>query len=141
MKRKLIIAAGGIAALSLVFAAVQVFIFGREAKPVAVTAEQKIAQTKSRIEVIGDDLTIIRMECGSYPASLEELVGGSGFCSESCPQVECLSYEDLRDSWGKRIEYFHDSERLTIRSLGKDGREGGAGEDADTVSILPMNPD
>lgn len=141
MSRKYFIAAIAVVALVLVGAGVKFYLSKGAARPVAVGAEQKAAQTKSRVETIGDDLTIIRMECGKYPDSLEELVGDSGFCSKSCPQVECLSFEDLRDSWDKRIEYFHDSERLTIRSLGKDGREGGVGEDADAVAVLPMNPE
>lgn len=141
MNRKVFLTVLTLVCLVVVGGGIKFYLSKDSAKPVAATAEQKIAETKFRVETIADDLTIIRMECGKFPGSLEELVGDSGFCSKSCPQVECLSYDDLRDSWGKRIEYFHDSERLTIRSLGKDGREGGVGEDVDAVAVLPMNPE
>jgi general secretion pathway protein G len=104
------------------------------------TYRQQVADTTGKIEVIGDNLTIIRQECKKYPESLDELVG-EGFCSQSCPQVDCLKPEDLVDSWGHRLDYFHDSERLTIRSKGKDGREGGTGENEDFTLMLPMNPE
>ena len=106
-----------------------------------ITYKQQVANTTGKIEVIGDDLTIIRQECQKYPESLDELVGDSGFCTKACPQVDCLKSDDLIDSWGHRFDYFHDNDRLTIRSRGKDGREGGIGEDEDFTLMLPMNPE
>jgi general secretion pathway protein G len=140
MSKKIVIAVAALIVLVGAGGGAQYYFSKRVKKVAPKTYKQQVAETTGKIEVIGDDLTIIRQECKKYPESLDELVG-DGFCSKSCPQVDCLKSDDLVDAWGHRFDYFHDSERLTIRSRGKDAREGGTGENEDFTLMLPMNPE
>ncbi len=113
---------------------IRFFLVENSKRAPRVDDKAQVAATTSLIEMIGESLTTLKKECGAYPDSLEELVG-EGLCSKACPQVDCLKPEDLKDAWGRPFDYFRDSERLIIRSLGKDGRAGG---DEDFTLMLPL---
>lgn len=47
------------------------------------------------------------------------------------PPLEKNRDGDLADGWGRPIQYTKEGQTVTLLSLGKDGRLGGAGQDAE----------
>jgi type II secretory pathway pseudopilin PulG len=47
------------------------------------------------------------------------------------PPLEKNRDGDLADGWGRPIQYTIEGQTVTLLSLGKDGRPGGTGQDAD----------
>ncbi|WP_242448845.1 type II secretion system major pseudopilin GspG [Burkholderia metallica] len=96
----------------------------------------KVKSTEAQMKTIGDALTQFRLDTGRYPTAdegLDALVvepqdasGWSGpYLAKSVP----------KDAWGRAYQWNvpgRDSE-AEIVSLGRDGRPGGSGVDADLV--------
>ncbi len=97
--------------------------------------EAKATTTKSNISSIVGALKMYRLDSGAYPTSeqgLKALVE-----KPTTPPVPAtwaqggyLSAPPL-DAWQKPYEYNSDGMSFTIRSLGRDGKPGGEGVDAD----------
>ncbi len=95
---------------------------------------------RSQIEILGAALDAYRLHTGRYPTT-EEGLGALWTKPSSAPSTWRGPY--LRksvpvDPWGNAYEYAAPGERnpegYDLRSLGRDGRRGGEGEDADIGS-------
>ena len=66
------------------------------------------------------------LEHGSLPSALGDTEPIEGF------------HSSIKDGWGDPLDYRVDTNGLvTFRSLGKDGRPGGVGDDTDMVGTFP----
>lgn len=97
--------------------------------------EAKATTTKSNITSINAALKMYRLDNGNYPTSeqgLKALVEKptAAPVPGSWAQGGYLSAPAL-DAWQKPYEYQSDGMSFTIRSLGRDGKPGGEGVDAD----------
>jgi len=52
--------------------------------------------------------------------------------------VEANKDNEVVDGWGRPIQYSSNGTTVTLLSLGKDGRRGGTGEDADIVDTFDV---
>lgn len=92
---------------------------------------------KSQIEIIGAALDAYRLHTGRYPTT-EEGLRALWTKPTSAPTTwrgPYLRKEVPLDPWGNAYEYAgpggQNPEGYDLRSLGRDGRRGGDGEDAD----------
>lgn len=97
--------------------------------------QAKATTTKGNISSIEGALKMYRLDNGDYPTTeqgLKALVEKSTTppVPSSFPQGGYLSAPPL-DAWGKPYEYKSEGGAFTIKSLGKDGKPGGEGIDAD----------
>jgi general secretion pathway protein G len=97
--------------------------------------EAKAVATKSNIATIKTALTMYRIDNGDYPTTEQGLKALNERTStpplpSTFPQGGYLS-SPAADGWGKPYEYTNQGGSYTIRSLGKDGKVGGEGVDAD----------
>ena len=96
----------------------------------------KIREARLQMGEIGKALDMYYTDCGAYPtteqglnALLQQPAGEPG-CSNWGPEAY-LKKNLLKDPWNKEFIYEQTPSSYVIRSLGKDGREGGTGIDAD----------
>lgn len=97
--------------------------------------EAKATATKSNIASIKTALTMYRLDNGDYPSTeqgLKALVEKTTTppLPATFPQGGYLSAPAV-DGWGKPYEYTNQGGSYTLKSLGKDGKVGGEGVDAD----------
>lgn len=97
--------------------------------------EAKATTTKSNLASIEGALKMYRLDNSTYPTTdqgLKALVEKPTTppVPATWPQGGYLSVP-ATDGWGKPYEYVSDGNSFTIRSLGKDGKPGGTGVDAD----------
>jgi general secretion pathway protein G len=101
----------------------------------------KVVTAKSQIESFCLSLDAYFLDCGQYPAEFQ----GLGALWESPQAGSIPAYWNgpyinkpvPLDPWGNPYEYLspgYNGMRYGIRSYGGDGREGGAGNDADITS-------
>lgn len=89
--------------------------------------------TELKLEQLSNTLSVYQHSCGQFPSTqngLESLVYKKAPC-QSLEVSTRLFPEDLIDGWGYSIQYISDGKGYTLRSLGRDGQEGGDGENAD----------
>lgn len=97
--------------------------------------EARVTTTKANISSIGVALKTYRLDNGEYPTSEQGLKALAEKPTippvpANWPQGGYLSEPPL-DAWGKPYDYKSDGSVYTIRSLGKDGKPGGEGVNAD----------
>lgn len=101
----------------------------------------KVVTARSQIETFSLALDAYFLDCGQYPSDTQGLSAlwekpytGSVPLSWNGPYI---NKPIPRDPWGNDYEYtipgFHNTP-YSIRSFGRDGREGGEGNDADITS-------
>jgi general secretion pathway protein G len=105
------------------------------------TANQKLQQSrvqnaKIQIKEIGKELEAYNLACNNYPTSemgLQALMQSPG---ESCPNWGPEPYVKKlpKDPWNRPFIYESDGNTFVIRSLGRDGKEGGDGYAKDLSS-------
>ena len=80
-----------------------------------------------------------KQRCGQYPTS-EQGLGALGKAPDRSPL--CRHYPKHAflggknipmDPWGHAFVYISDGKNFTLTSYGRDGKEGGVGEDADVI--------
>lgn len=94
---------------------------------------------KAQIEALEKALDTYRLDTGRYPSTEEGLValitrpGGSGGAQWSGPY---LKKDVPLDPWGHAYQYRSPgtTAEIELRSLGKDGQPGGAGDNADITN-------
>lgn len=97
--------------------------------------EAKATATKTNLSTIQGALKMYRLDNGGYPTTeqgLKALVEQPTAppVPTTWPQGGYLS-APAADGWGKPYEYSSDGSSFTMRSLGKDGKPGGDGINAD----------
>lgn len=92
---------------------------------------------KSQIEMLGAALDAYRLHTGRYPTTEEGLTSlwTKPATAPATWRGPYLRKSVPRDPWGNAYEYASPGEEnregYDLRSLGRDGRRGGEGEDAD----------
>lgn len=95
----------------------------------------KIRQAKIQIGEYAKNLDMYYTDCGSYPSSdegLKALVEAPPSCPNWGPEPYVKRVNP--DPWGNQFVYESSGGQFTLKSLGKDRRDGGSGEDADISS-------
>ncbi|MGE0614565.1 MAG: type II secretion system major pseudopilin GspG [Bacteriovoracia bacterium] len=103
----------------------------------------KVDGTKIKIRQLMQLLDQYKLDCGSYPTAeqgLEALVTkptGGKECKNYNPEGYITGGRVPKDEWDNDFEYRFEGRKPEIRSLGGDGVEGGADNDADISSNEP----
>lgn len=99
--------------------------------------QSRVANTKISMQEVKKQLDQYNLNCGSYPSTdqgLMALVKDPG--KEACPNwgEAYIKEKQLKDQWNRVFIYESDGQKVTLRSLGADGKEGGEGYNADISS-------
>lgn len=86
--------------------------------------KSKVKETNIKMGQLANSLSMYYTDCGKYPESLEGLVKEDANCTNWGP--EAYYKGSLKDSWNNEFVYEGGGE-FTLKSLGKDGGEGGSG--------------
>jgi len=89
----------------------------------------KVKEAKIQMGQIVNALSMYYTDCGKNPASLDNLVKADPACTNWGP--EPYLKKDPVDPWGHPMVYELTGGDYTLKCLGKDGKEGGSGFDAD----------
>lgn len=116
--------------LGLLIALVGPALFNRVGQARTRTAE-------TQVESLATALSYYRLDNGRYPGQLSALVAAPSDASNwQGPYLEGAS-EVPNDPWGEPYQYeYVGPGQAVLRTLGRDGQEGGEGEDADIVRNL-----
>ncbi|MES3036325.1 MAG: type II secretion system major pseudopilin GspG, partial [Bdellovibrionota bacterium] len=97
-------------------------------------ARDKAAMREAKIQMgqLTNALSMYYTDCGKYPGSLEGLKKQDGNCSNWGP--EAYYKNKLVDPWKHEFVYEGSGGDFTLKSLGRDGKEGGDGYDKDINS-------
>lgn len=91
--------------------------------------KSKAKEARIQMTQIVNALSMYYTDCGKYPQSLEGLTKEDPNCSNWGPNP--YYSKKLVDPFGHELVYELDGGEYTLKSLGKDGREGGSGFDKD----------
>lgn len=102
---------------------------------------QKSRQSQSKIAIkqLATALENYNLDCNSYPTTeqgFNALVTspGADACPNWGPNPYIKNIKEAKDAWTKPFFYESDGASFVIRSLGRDGKEGGTGYDLDLSS-------
>ena len=95
-------------------------------KVTGFVGKAKDLKIKTDLKAIVQAATYYQLETGSYPEDLEQLKSGVADDGSKTTKVD-----KAVDPWGNEYEYELVNGEPTARCLGKDGTEGGEGEDTD----------
>lgn len=90
----------------------------------------KVKEAKIALGNVSQALQMYYSDCGKYPDSLEGLATSDSKCSNWGPEPY-LSKKKLQDPWGNDFSYSAEGGNVTLKSFGKDGKEGGDGYNKD----------
>jgi general secretion pathway protein G len=97
----------------------------------------RVKQSVLQLNNIKTALRTYLVDCGHFPsteAGLQALLKDPG--QEACSQWGPKGHIDARqltDQFGHKFEYAFDDSKIEITFLGKDGRQGGSGYNADVT--------
>lgn len=94
--------------------------------------EVRVRRTESAIRFVAIMLHRSHKSSGSYPETLEDLA--VELEAKGAEQAQWLR-SSIVDAWGRALRYSRLEGGFDVRSLGADGREGGAGFDADLAFV------
>ncbi len=92
----------------------------------------KVRETKIRLNNVAQALQLHYADCNKMPGALDGLITASDDCSNWGPEPY-IKKDQVNDAWGKPFVYEPDGASFSLKSLGKDGREGGSKNDKDIV--------
>lgn len=98
----------------------------------AVTGQldkSKVKEARIQMTQVVNALSMYYTDCGKYPQSLEGLTTADANCSNWGPQP--YYSKKLKDPFNNDFVYELNGSEYSLKSLGKDGREGGSGYDKD----------
>mgnify|MGYP001627356901 CR=1 FL=1 len=92
----------------------------------------KIKTAETQLRMLESSINTFRLDVGTFPDSLQELIKSdkNGWDGPYLPREIPL------DPWGNPYVYAKPGEQgrpYSLRSYGRDGRQGGEGEDADII--------
>ncbi len=98
-------------------------------------AKQRLTQLK--IKEVGNLIGQFQLQYNKLPTSLEDLTRCTEATGQNC--IPVTSEDKLADAWNNKFTYSTEESgrRYRIKSLGRDGREGGEGADADLFGTGP----
>lgn len=100
----------------------------------------KVDSTKIQMRNLGTVLDDFKRECGFYPTTDQKL---DALVTKPTSGRECKNYDPEgyikgkkipKDGWNNDFIYDSDGNKYSLKSLGNDNAEGGAGNDADINS-------
>lgn len=91
--------------------------------------KSKVKETRIKMTQIVNALSMYYTDCGKYPQELDGLTKADANCSNWGP--EPYYTKGLKDSFDHDFIYELDGTEYSLKSLGKDGREGGSGFNKD----------
>jgi general secretion pathway protein G len=92
--------------------------------------KSKIKQTKIVLSNVSQALQAYYADCNKMPQALSSLVTASDDCSNWGPDPY-IKKNQLVDAWGNNFQYEPSGTNFSLKSFGKDGKEGGSGLDKD----------
>lgn len=91
----------------------------------------KVKEAKIQMGLIINALSSYNLDCGKYPQSLDGLAKADD-CGNWGP--DAYYKQKLKDPWNRDYVYEINGSDFILKSLGKDGKEGGSGFDKDISS-------
>lgn len=98
--------------------------------------KSKAKEARIQLTQIVNALSMYYTDCGKYPQTLEGLTKADPNCSNWGPNPYYT--KKLQDPFGHELVYEIEGNEYNLRSLGKDGREGGSGFDKD-ITLDDLN--
>lgn len=89
----------------------------------------KVKEAQMALSQWTEAISMYYNDCGKNPGSLDNIIKPDASCNNWDPG----SYARMKtnDPWGNPIVYQNEGNDFILKSLGKDGKEGGSGFDAD----------
>jgi general secretion pathway protein G len=89
----------------------------------------KVKEAQMQLSQITEAISMYYNDCGKNPATLENIIKPDPECNNWDPG----NYAKLKttDPWNHPVIYSIEGTDFVLKSLGKDGKEGGSGFDAD----------
>lgn len=99
--------------------------------------KSRVKQAKIQIAEVSKQLEVYNSDCQKFPTTeqgLQALVTNPG--ADACPNWGPNPYQKSlpKDPWGGAFIYESDGSTFTLKSLGRDKKEGGEGYDKDLSS-------
>jgi general secretion pathway protein G len=94
--------------------------------------KSKIGQTRIAMGQVVNALNLYYTDCGKFPQSLEGLEKADADCPNWGP--EAYLKKTPKDAWNRDFAYSIEGANFILKSLGKDGKEGGDGFNKDLTS-------
>jgi general secretion pathway protein G len=95
--------------------------------------DAKVTQVKTDIQTLSKAVELYRMDQGSYPEELNDLMGSE---NEDGSEGRTYLKKMVNDPWENPYVYLPiDDQEYEIVSYGRDGEEGGEGLDADITNL------
>lgn len=95
----------------------------------------KVTATQTQLANIASALDLYFLDSGGYPSTEDGLASltsaPSGAVGWNGPYLK-FGWE-LKDGWGNAFVYAYDGQGASVQSLGRDGKRGGEGLDADLI--------
>lgn len=93
--------------------------------------KSKVRETKIILNQVSQSLQMYYADCNKMPSALTGLLQATDDCANWGPEPY-IKKDQIKDAWGHPLVYeATDGTNFTLKSLGKDGREGGAKYDKD----------
>lgn len=93
--------------------------------------KSKIKEAKIQLGQISQAVSMYYTDCGKFPQSLDNLRKADANCANWGP--EPYYKKEAKDPWGNAIVLELNGSEFNLKSLGKDGKEGGSGYDKDIL--------
>lgn len=92
-----------------------------------------VRMTKISMGKVSTALESFYGDCNQYPSSLDQLLQkpSEDVCDNWGPTPYIRSNKDIKDAWNRDFVYELEGGGFVLKSLGKDGQEGGSGYDED----------
>lgn len=91
----------------------------------------KRKETGIILNQVASAIQMYNADCGKLPSSLDALINNpGGDCADWGPDPY-IKKDMLKDAWKHELVYELDGGSFVLKSLGKDGREGGSKHDKD----------
>lgn len=89
----------------------------------------KVREAQMQLSQFTEAISMYYNDCGKNPASLDNIIKADADCNNWDPGT----YSKLKtnDPWGNPIVYELQGTDFVLKSLGKDGKEGGSGNNSD----------
>ncbi|MCW3847449.1 type II secretion system major pseudopilin GspG [Sphingomonas sp. LB-2] len=95
--------------------------------------QARVTAAKTNMTTLAGALAMYRLDNGDYPTADQGLKALAVQPSPPPPAWHAYVQEEPKDPWGRDYVYAVEGGAFTITSLGKDGKPGGEGVDADLV--------
>jgi len=91
----------------------------------------KARVTTIQMQKIKSYVEQFQLQYNILPSSLDDLTRCTEKTGSNC--IPMADVDELRDAWSNAFTLESNGNRYSIKSLGKDGRQGGSGVDADLI--------